>query len=214
MTANNDGLIAVGQAANATEVWLTRPGRISNIVTNSRRAMVEMVSKSLPDQRDPTSGFQIVELSDRPDFAEEVAQINFRQWAEFSDLSLDEMRKQFAPRPQGEVLPVTFLAMSQGEVKALVSLRQTSLGAVAHPNVYLPGVEPWLSNMWVAESARGHKLATRLSIMVENRARELGYTLLYSSTAMENSLYHAIGFRTIAVREHKGAPVYIIRKEI
>jgi len=173
-----------------------------------------MNTESTPDRDDVTSGFRLLELGERPDLAEQVAQINFRQWAHFADLTLDDMRRLFSPRAPGDALPVTFLAVSRDEVKAVVSLRKASMGAVAHPEVYLPDVEPWLSNMWVAESARGHKLATRLSRMVEGKARELGYRTLYSSTAVENSLYHAIGFRTIAVRQHKGAPVYIIKKEL
>ena len=166
------------------------------------------------DLRDVTSVVRIVELSERPEFAEQVAQINFRQWAQFSDLTLADMRELFSPNAPGSALPVTFVAVSQDDVRAVVSLRKVSMGAVTHPEVYLSGVEPWLSNMWVAESARGHKLATRLSLAVEGRARELGYRILYSSTAVDDSLYHAIGFQTIAVKQHKGAPVYIIKKDI
>jgi GNAT superfamily N-acetyltransferase len=165
-------------------------------------------------QQDMTSGFQVVELSERPDLTEQAARLNFRQWAQFADLTLDDMRKLFAPNAPGEALPVTFLAVSQGDVKALVSLRKISMGAVTHPDVYLPDAEPWLSNMWVAESARGHKLATRLSFLVESRARELGYEILYSSAAVEHSLYHAMGFQTIAVKQHKGDSVYIIKKAL
>jgi GNAT superfamily N-acetyltransferase len=173
-----------------------------------------MRTQPVPHQHAVIGGFEIVEMSERPDLREQVAQINFRQWAQFSDLTLDDMRRLFAVNAPGDPLPVTFLALSHDEVNAVVSLRRISMGAITHPEVYLPHVEPWLSNMWVAEVARGHKLATRLSFMVEDRARELGYETLYSSTTLEQSLYHAIGFETVAVREHQGSPVYVISKKI
>lgn len=168
----------------------------------------------MSDQQDLSQGFKLVELRERPELAEQVAQINLRQWGDFTDLPLDRMRELFSPALTDGPLPVTFLVVDGDNVKGVVSLREVTLGAVSHPEAYLSGVGPWLSNMWIDESARGHKLATRLSLLVEERARSLGYATLFSSAAMENSLYHAMGFHTVGVKEHKGDPIYMISKTL
>ena len=160
------------------------------------------------------AGLEIIDLRDRPDLAAAVADIQYCQWAEFTGLSRDEMHALFRPGVAPGGLPVTLIAVDGSEVAAIVSLRHITMGAVTHPEVYLDGVYPWLSNMWVAEWARGQKLATRITVAVEDVARELGFGTIYSSTAMEDSLYHKLGYRTIGQNPHHGLTIYLIQKEL
>ncbi len=154
----------------------------------------------------------ICDLRDRPEFAEAVPQAEYEEWKDFSDMSLDELRAHFtADVPRGE-LPVTLIGVGGDRLAGAVSLREKTLGAVRHPEVYLDGVSPWLSNMWVAEWARGHGLATRLSLALEEVAKELGFDTIYSSVAMEDSLYHKIGYHTIGKRQHREYIVHQIKK--
>ena len=159
-------------------------------------------------------GIELVELSERPELAEAVAKINFDQWADFTDLDMDEMRSLFRPTPGENGLPVTILAVRGDEIAGNVSLRKVTMGAVKHPEVYLDDVFPWLSNMWVADWARGKRLATRMSRAVEDKARQLGCNVLYSSTERDDSLYHKIGFRTVDQRPHHDTTVYLVVKEL
>jgi hypothetical protein len=157
---------------------------------------------------------EIIDHRDRPELASTVAQIQYDQWADFTGLSLDELQELFRPDvPRGE-LPVTLIAVEGDRVAAIVSLRRITMGAVKHPEVYIDGVYPWLSNMWVAEWARGQKLATRTSVALEDVARELGFGTIYSSTATEDSLYHKLDYRTTGQNPHHEYTVFLIRKEL
>jgi GNAT superfamily N-acetyltransferase len=159
-------------------------------------------------------GIEIVDLRDRPEMAEAVAQAQYDEWKDFVDMSLDELRPHFvADTPPGE-LPVTLIAVAGDRLGGAVSLREVTLGAVTHPEVYIDGVSPWLSNMWVAEWARGKGLATDLSAGLLDVARDQGYQTVYSSTATEDSLYHKLGFHTIGMNMHREISVYLIKLEL
>ena len=165
-------------------------------------------------EKDQATDIEVVDLRERPELAETVAQAQYEQWKDFTDMTLDEMRVHFtADTPRGE-LPVTLIAVQGDCLAGSVSLRQMTLGAVKHPEVYIDGVSPWLSNMVVAEWARGKGLATRLTVALEDVARDLGFETTYSSTATENSVYHKLGYRTIGQNPHREYTVYLIKKDL
>ena len=87
------------------------------------------------------------------------------------------------------------------------------MGMVTHPEAYLEE-SPWLSNMWVADWARGKQLATKLTLALEDTARARGTKQLYSSTIRPDSLYHKSGYADIAQRPFKGHTIYLIRKDL
>lgn len=163
---------------------------------------------------DQEAEIEIADLRERPELAHEVAQIQYDQWGDFTDLSLGEMAELFRTDVAAGELPVTLIAVAGDRVVAIVSLRAVTMGAVKHSEVYIDGVSPWLSNMWVAEWARGRTLATRISLALEEVARDLGYRTIYSSTATEDSLYHKLGYRTIGKNPHHEYTVHLITKEL
>lgn len=155
----------------------------------------------------------ICDLRDRPEFRQAAVDQNFISWGKITDLSHDEMAAQFELDIARGQLPVTFIAVLAGKYAGCVSLRQVTLGALKHPEIYSK-VTPWLSNMWVADEARGHGIAGQLTEAVLNAGRSLGFRTVYSSTATENSLYHKMGFKTTSSRAFGEHTVYLIEKQL
>ena len=156
---------------------------------------------------------QIVDLRDRPEFLPAVIEQNFAQWAPFADIDHAGMVRLFPiDNPRGD-MPITLIALLDERYVGCVSLRARTMGMTMHPEAYLEA-SPWLSNMWVATEARGRKLASRLTLAVEDQARALGVQRLYSSTALPQSLYHKLGYRDLEQRSFKGGTIYLIYKDL
>ncbi len=155
----------------------------------------------------------LCDLRDRPEFREAVIAQNLESWGAFTDLNRAEMAALFALAVPRRQLPITFIAVLAGRYVGCVSLRAVTMGAVKHKEVYSDAT-PWLSNMWVAEEARGHGIASKLTECVLNAACDMGFKTLYSSVATEDSLYHKMGFRTTLSRAYGGYTVYLIEKTL
>lgn len=159
---------------------------------------------------------EILDLRSAPERLNDVIDQNYRQWGPFTGLDRSSMESLFtsdinAPRDQ---LPFTLIAIVNQKYSGVVSLRTISMGALTHPEEYLPNVGPWLSNMWVAEDCRGRGLATRLAVRLETNALARGISRIYSSTLVADSLYHKLGFTNICTRIHGPQELHIICKDL
>ena len=163
---------------------------------------------------DDRSEIEIVDLRDRPQMLSAVVEQNFDVWHEFTDIDRSTMHQLFSLDVPRGGLPVHLIALADGRYAGEVSLRSRSMGSVHHPDVYLEGVAPWLSNMWVADWARGKGVATKLTHEIEALAKSLGYARVYSSTEYADSLYHKAGYRDIEQRMHRDRTIYLIAKDI
>jgi GNAT superfamily N-acetyltransferase len=159
------------------------------------------------------SAAQIIDMRDRPDLRSAVIEQNLKVWGDFTGIDRAGMERLFDPETPKESLPITLLAIVDGRYAGCVSLRDRSMGMMTHPEEYLDET-PWLSNMWVDEFARGAKLASRLTIALEDQARKVGIAKIFSSTMDPNSLYHKLGYKDLVTKDHRGAPIYMICKEL
>lgn len=162
----------------------------------------------------PDMDFEIYDLRDRPEFAEQVICQVYQEFRFVFTRSIEEFRLHFTTEVPRDNLPVTLIGIRRNRLGGALSLRELTLGALEFPDSYLLGVSPWLSNTWVAKWARGAGLATRLSYALEDVARDLGYGVIYSSCQTEDSLYHKMGYRTIERRSHLHHTVFQIKKEL
>lgn len=156
----------------------------------------------------------IADLADVPCLRDEVVEINAELWGELTDLEPKEMAQLFPVEKSSNGLPLTLVASIDGKLAGCVSLREETMGMIKHPEAYLPGKSPWLSNMWVAERARGQKLASCLTEDLERRARELGFSQIYSSAGQSDSLYHKLGYKEIGRKPLKNLTIHLIRKDL
>ena len=163
---------------------------------------------------DDLKDIEIVDLRHRPDLAQQVIEQNFDVWHEFTDIDRETMAELFSLDSPNGSLPATLIARVGDKYAGCVSLREKTMGMATHPEAYLEDRSPWLSNMWVAEWARGRQLATRLSRALEDTARELGFVRVYSSTLHPDSLYHKMGYEDIEKKPFKGDTIYLIKRDL
>ncbi len=156
---------------------------------------------------------QISHLCDVPRYLESVITQNHESWGEVTGFTRSEMAEIFQAEFPGDSLPVTFVAHQEEAYAGCVSLRQTTLGGIRHPEVYGEG-SPWLSNMWVADWARGRGVATQLTTALEAFARASGVARIYSSTAEEDSLYHKMGYTTVKRTPFGEFTLFLIEKDL
>lgn len=155
----------------------------------------------------------IEDLRERPDLLEAVIEQNLLEWGPFTDIDRAGMQRLFGIDNSYGTLPITLVAVLDERYVGCVSLRDRTMGMVTHPEAYL-NASPWLSNMWVTAEARGRKLASRLTRAIEDRARALGVSRIYSSTAEPSSLYHKMGYHDLERRTFKGETIYLICKDL
>ncbi len=156
---------------------------------------------------------QIVNLHDALDFREAVVQQNHDEWAETIDMDLTTMSSLFPATQPDNSLPITLIALIEGQYAGCGSLREGPLGVHKYPDAYHDD-KPWLSNLWVAEWARGQKLATRLVSAIEDEARTLGYGAMYISTFVENSLYDQMGYNEVSKSFLKDKPLRSLKRQL
>lgn len=161
--------------------------------------------------------YDVCDLRDVPHLIDAVVRQNFETWGAFTDLDLAGMNALFCGDLQmpRDSLPVTLVIVDDaGEYAGVVSLRPRSMGALTHPEAYIEGVGPWLSNMWVAERLRGRGVAQHLCAAIEQAGVSLGITRIYSSTMTPRSLYHKRGYTDIRVRPYREETLFIIEKSL
>jgi GNAT superfamily N-acetyltransferase len=156
---------------------------------------------------------EIVDLRIRPDLRSAVVEQNVEQWGAFTGIAPPQMESLFVTDNPPETLPTTLVAVVDGRYAGCVSLRRVTMGALTHPEIYTDDA-PWLSNMWVADWARGHGVASTLTEAVEALARQLGFTTIFSSTGTADSLYHRRGFTTFDTRAYKSETIHLISKPL
>ena len=174
---------------------------MTNLATNS-------ATKSVIDK-----AIEIVDLRDRPEYRDAVIRQNLNEWGAMTDIDLDMMSGLFDLDHSPDTLPITLIALSADNYVGCVSLRTFTMGALTHPEAYMD-TTPWLSNMWVADAARGMGLATRMVGEVERLAREHGFSEVYLGTLQPDSLYHKAGYKDVLQRHLKDETMYIVRKSL
>lgn len=156
---------------------------------------------------------RIINLRGAPQFRDEVVRQNHDEWAETIDMDLDTMSSLFPVDLPPDAMPITLIALLEGRYAGCGSLREGPLGVHKYPDAYHDD-KPWLSNLWVAEWARGQKLARRLVSAIEDEARKLGYPAMYISTFVGDSLYDQMGYKEVSSSFLKDKPLRSLRRGI
>ena len=82
-----------------------------------------------------------------------------------------------------------FAAVHDGKIVGMASIMKTDYYS-------LPDIYPWISCIFVTESARGHRISGQLIDFANGYARELGFTRSYIPTEY-NGLYEKYGYEYI-----------------
>ena len=152
---------------------------------------------------------EICDLLDRFEHAETIVQWIHDEWNEQSGRTYAETKARFIDGIERDKIPVTVIALRQGEVIGVASLREDD-GVD-----WIPGLTPWITAVYVHEKARGNGVARRLCETLETRAEKLGVSELFLATSkFEDSLYHRMGYKHYDFAEYKGETNAILSKKL
>jgi GNAT superfamily N-acetyltransferase len=151
---------------------------------------------------------KIEDLLDYPESFSIAADWIHGEWARFSGRSWEETLARFSQNLERGKLPVSLIAIHEGQPAGLASLREKDSVD------WYPGLTPWICNVYVDKAARGKKVATLLCRALEKVAILLGYSAIFLATEYEDSLYHNIGYRTFKEIDYKELHLYLCRLDI
>jgi GNAT superfamily N-acetyltransferase len=104
-------------------------------------------------------------------------------------------------------LPVGVVALVGTEPCGVAALKADSLATHKH-------LTPWIGGGMVAPAFRRHGIGARLASALEDVARHLGFTTIYSGTSTANSLLLREGWRFIEVVQCNGEAISIYEKAL
>jgi len=104
-------------------------------------------------------------------------------------------------------LPVAVVALLGSEPCGVAALKADSLSTHKH-------LTPWIGGGMVVPQFRRHGIGARLVSALEDVARELGFTTLYSGTSTANSLLIREGWQFREAVQYDGEAVSIYEKAL
>lgn len=104
-------------------------------------------------------------------------------------------------------LPVGVVAFVGPEPCGVAALKADSISTHKH-------LTPWIGGGMVAPQFRRHGIGARLMSVLEDVARNLGFTTVYSGTSTADSLLVREGWRLLEVVQYEGEAVSIYEKKL
>ena len=166
------------------------------------------MKKAIVEQSDPKKQIQIADLLDVPEALPVVGGWIHEEWGGFSGRTLEQTFSRFREGIIRGRLPITLLALRGREPLGLATLREKDSVD------WYPGVMPWICNVYVKKEARGQGLASKLCRALEPLAGDLGFSILYLATELEDSLYKRIGYEIFHQLQRGGETFYVMRRNL
>lgn len=143
-------------------------------------------------------------LSDLPAALPLVAAWQHGEWGglEPGD-TLERREERLRAHLDGAGLPLTMVALADGNPAGCAGLVAEELSDYAD-------LTPWLSSVYVDPAWRGRGVGTALTLAVERKARDLGWSRLYLCTWTARSLYERLGWRPLRSFERGGRRIEIM----
>jgi GNAT superfamily N-acetyltransferase len=104
-------------------------------------------------------------------------------------------------------LPVGIVAFVGSEPCGVAALKADSIASHKH-------LTPWIGGGMVAPQFRRNGIGARLLSVLEDVARDLGFTTVYSGTSTANSLLIREGWQLLEVVQYDGEAVSIYQKPL
>ncbi|MCA9424632.1 MAG: GNAT family N-acetyltransferase [Candidatus Omnitrophica bacterium] len=102
-------------------------------------------------------------------------------------------------------LPIGLLALLNHEVVGLAALKPESIDTHNH-------LSPWAAAGWVVPELRGQGIGGMLLQVLENLAKDLGYSSIYCGTSTATGLLERNGWERLETVPYHGEQVSIFRK--
>ena len=144
-------------------------------------------------------------LCDRPEFVEELAELNFKEWGEFRRGDTLEARTERMRNACGKgAIPSVVVAIEDGRLLGGALLIDSDMKT-------RPELTPWLAGVYVKAEERGRGVASQLVNRIVEEARTLGVQTLYLYTDAAQSLYARLGWEVVEELVYEDLPVTIMK---
>jgi GNAT superfamily N-acetyltransferase len=162
-----------------------------------------MMEKNVTDVR-------IEYLADRPEFLEEIARLSWKEWQEVyqrRNQTLADSLKNYRERMNTDRLPLTLVALHNGQLIGMVSLK-------FHDMDTRPDLDPWLGGLLVLPEWRKRGVGTMLMRRAMEEARRLKVPRLYLWTSSAEALYRKLGWQVLERTEYYGKEAVVMQRDI
>lgn len=148
---------------------------------------------------------QIEYLCDHPEFVEELAELNFKEWGEFRPGDTLEARTERMRAACGKgTIPSVVVAIEKGTLLGGALLIDSDMKT-------RPELTPWLAGVYVKTEQRGRGVASQLVKRIVEEAAALGVPQLYLYTDAAQSLYARLGWEVIEDVVYEDLPVTVMK---
>lgn len=145
-------------------------------------------------------------LYDHPEIIPALSELCGGEWAHlYPDWNPDSARREFENQPGDGTLPVTLVALADGQLLGTVSLIFNDLPGFEHLN-------PWLASLFVLPEYRGKSVAGFLIRAAEERLSALGYSEGFLFTESAQPLFEKLGWEFLQNADCNGHEVTILRR--
>lgn len=152
---------------------------------------------------------QFTFLPQNPQIIRQLAEWFYVEWLSSNpQASIEKMEATLSLRVKSDKVPLTMVCFDE-EGSLVGSASLTICDMKSHPEL-----TPWLGSVFVAPSARGQGLASKLCLKIELEAQKLGYSKLYLFTDDKMPLYLKLGWLIKSVEEYNGKTVTIMEKNL
>jgi GNAT superfamily N-acetyltransferase len=156
------------------------------------------------------SEFTIDYLAHRPELLEELARLSWKEWQEIyqkRDQTLEHCVKNYRERMNTDRLPVSLVALQDGQLAGMVSLK-------FHDMDTRPDLDPWLGGLLVLPEWRNRGVGTMLVHRATEEARKLNISPLYLWTPSAERLYRKLGWQVIERTNYFGKEAVVMSMDL
>lgn len=147
-------------------------------------------------------------LADHPEALPALEQLFLSEWADYYGATgLGDARQDLVAYSNHGRLPVAVVAFLGSKPCGVAALKADSISTHQH-------LTPWVGAGMVAPQFRRHGIGARLLSALEDVARDLGFTTIYSGTITANSLLSREGWQLREIVQYDGEMVSIYEKTL
>jgi GNAT superfamily N-acetyltransferase len=147
-------------------------------------------------------------LGEKPEFVPLIAAWYFEEWGHQSGDSLEKTKERVSGMLNQDKLPLHILAMEGNEVLGVAQLKYREM------TIY-PEKKHWLGGVYVAPSARGRGVGTKLVTKALELAKAFGVSTLYLQTEqLDGGIYSALGWNPIEETDYNGVHVLVMKRAV
>lgn len=152
---------------------------------------------------------KIENLADYPELIPTLASWFFNQWGHIlPGDSVEAEAADLQTRLNYDQVPLTLIAFYNDIVVGTATLRPHSLSRLRMD------LSPWLADVYVPMEYRGKGIGNQLVSAAEEKAKQLGFDILYLYTTDKREFYEHLGWFVLEDAVYQSERVFIMQKQL